>query len=87
MARGSKTVEMTSEDGRPQALLEEKIAFLEVTVDALHVALVDKENSITQLERRVEALEHALRRLAVKVPDASEVLGAMPEDDPVPRSG
>jgi uncharacterized coiled-coil protein SlyX len=87
MARHPKTLEMHSSEQRAVTALEEKLSFLEVTVDALHVALVDKEKVVRELENRVAALEGALRMLAQKVPQGDDVLGALPEEDPVPRSG
>src|SRR5688572_14925047 len=90
-ARARRETEMmpTDHDAHDRAViaLQEKFAFLEVTVDDLNRALVAKERTITDLERRVEALENALRSLAARKGGEQEVLGAHPEEDPVPRSG
>lgn len=78
-------------DDSPAARLVEievKLAFHEQTIGDLSHALVDKERRLAALEERVEHLEGALRALAQRAgATPSEVLGAHPEDDPVPRSG
>jgi uncharacterized coiled-coil protein SlyX len=68
--------------------VEIKLAFHERTVHDLSQALVEKERRITLLEEKVGHLERALHVLAQRTPaDKGEVLGAHPEQDPVPRSG
>lgn len=68
--------------------VEVKLAFHQQTIADLSHALVEKERRITALERQVEHLEKAMRVLAQRAgTPQGEVLGAHPEDDPVPRSG
>ncbi|MBI1949548.1 MAG: SlyX family protein [Deltaproteobacteria bacterium] len=68
--------------------VEVKLAFHQQTIADLSQALVEKERRITALERQVEHLEKAMRVLAQRAGTSpGEVLGAHPEDDPVPRSG
>ena len=64
------------------------LAYLEKTVEDLSQTLVAKEKRLGELEERVERLETALRILARRREDGGgDVLGALPEEDPVPRSG
>ncbi|MCC7070114.1 MAG: SlyX family protein [Deltaproteobacteria bacterium] len=78
-------------DDSPAAQLVEveiKLAFHERTIADLSQALVDKERRISALEERVVHLERALRVVAQRTgAPPAEIVGAHPEDDPVPRSG
>lgn len=78
-------------DDSPAARLVEvevKLAFHEQTVSDLSQALVEKERRLSKLEEKVAHLEAALTRLAQRATgEQGEVLGAHPENDPVPRSG
>jgi uncharacterized coiled-coil protein SlyX len=65
--------------------VEMKLAFQERAIEDLSAALIDKEKRISELEDSVKKLERALQILAQRRNE--EVLGANPEDDPVPRSG
>ena len=60
------------------------------TLDLRNLAALD--TVVREQAERVDGLERALKKmqeLVVKLSedDAGEVLGAMPENDPVPRSG
>lgn len=78
-------------DDSPAARLIEveiKLAFHEQTLADLSQTLIDKERRIGALEERMAHLEKAVRVLAQRAgAPPGEVLGAHPEDDPVPRSG
>lgn len=78
-------------DDSPAARLVEvevKLAFHEQTIADLSHALIEKERRIGALEQQVAHLEKAVRVLAQRAgAPVGEVLGAHPEDDPVPRSG
>ena len=67
--------------------LEIKLAFQEKTIADLHEALLEKEKRIASLEDAVARIEKAMRILAQRTTTAGDVLGAHPEEDPVPRSG
>ena len=79
-----------SDDSAAAAIIEVevKLAFHEQTIADLSHTLIEKEHRITALEEKVAHLEKAVLRLAQQAgSDQSEVLGAHPEQDPVPRSG
>lgn len=67
--------------------IQVSVAYLEKTVADLSEALIAKEKRLRELEDRLERLEAALRILARRNEQKNEVLGAIPEEDPVPRSG
>lgn len=66
--------------------LEVKSAYQERRIADLDAALVDQAQRIDALEDTVRALQEALRRLHAARP-GPHVAGALPEEDPVPRSG
>ena len=79
-----------SDDSAAAGLIEVevKLAFHERTIADLSHTLIEKEQRITALEEKVAHLEKAVRLLAQRgSADQGEVLGAHPEQDPVPRSG
>jgi uncharacterized coiled-coil protein SlyX len=67
--------------------LEIKIAYQERAIEQLNEALVEKEKRIASLEEAVARIEKAMRILASRTTTAGDVVGAHPEEDPVPRSG
>jgi uncharacterized coiled-coil protein SlyX len=67
--------------------LEIKVAYQERAIEQLSEALIEKEKRITALEESVARIEKAMRILASRTTTAADVLGAHPEEDPVPRSG
>lgn len=68
--------------------LETQLAFAQEEVAQLSQVLAQKDKRLMALEARVERLERALAGLSAKVDGGPEdVLGTLPEDDPVPRSG
>jgi uncharacterized coiled-coil protein SlyX len=76
---------MSDPENRLQEL-EMKVAFLEETLDDLNRGLVEEALRGSRLEGEIVVLKEALRRLSNK--DAGqEILGAIPEEDPVPNSG
>jgi uncharacterized coiled-coil protein SlyX len=66
--------------------LEVRIAFQEKSFDDLNQALAEETQRSTRMEAEIHVLKEALRRLSSRGKEP-EVLGAMPEDDPVPNSG
>jgi uncharacterized coiled-coil protein SlyX len=66
--------------------LEVKVAFQEKNIDDLNQALIDEAQRAAQLEAEISVLKEAVRRLSTKGQDP-EVLGTLPEEDPVPESG
>ena len=63
--------------------LEIKCAFLEKSIADLDAVVREQADALDALKGLVERMQE---KLAARGDDV-EVLGAMPEDDPVPRSG
>jgi uncharacterized coiled-coil protein SlyX len=65
--------------------IEIKLSYAEQRVADLDETVLEQSRRIDQLEETVRLLRVALTRMAQT--GEGEVLGAMPEDDPVPNSG
>lgn len=66
--------------------LEVRSAYQEKRVTELDEALVEQARRIDALEETIALLKEALRRVRSESQGAP-VAGALPEEDPVPRSG
>lgn len=66
--------------------LEVKAAYHEKRIAELDEALLEQSRRVDELEETVRLLKEALRRVRSEV-HAEPVAGALPEEDPVPRSG
>ena len=66
--------------------LEVKSAYQEDRIRQLDDVIVEQARRLDALEKNVELLERALRRVRQEMA-TDPVAGAMPEDDPVPNSG
>jgi uncharacterized coiled-coil protein SlyX len=68
--------------------VEIKLTYQDRAIEALSEALIEKEKRIASLEESVARIERAMTILASRTTTtASDVAGAHPEEDPVPRSG
>lgn len=66
--------------------LEVKVAFQEQRIAELDEALLDQSRRVAELEETVRLMKEALRRVRNEA-QKEPVAGALPEEDPVPRSG
>lgn len=67
--------------------LQIKLSYAERRIDALNDALVEQSAVVADLVERLDASDRVVRALLAQLGVGAEVLGAMPEDDPVPSSG
>lgn len=66
--------------------LEVKSAYQEDRIKQLDDVCVEQSRRIDDLEKNVELLERALRRVRQEI-TKDPIAGALPEEDPVPNSG
>lgn len=66
--------------------LEIKVSYQEKRLSDLDDTVLAQSRRIDELEDMLQAVKTALQRLRAS-DEGSEVLGAYPEEDPVPRSG
>ena len=75
---------MVSDEER-MVVLEERVAWLQHLTEELSAQMAAQDRRVLDLEARLERTSFVLRSLAQE--RSSDLLGANPEDDPVPRSG
>ena len=75
---------MSSEQDRAIAM-EERVSWLQKLTDDLSTQMAVQDRRIMHLEQMCARLNEGMRNLAQE--RAAPPVGAMPEDDPVPRSG
>lgn len=78
---------MTNEDHPRVAELEIKLTYQEQRIADLDETVLAQSRRIDEIEDTLKAVKTALLRLRAESGSGGEVLGAYPDEDPVPSSG